>query len=163
MHTVDTINKLYDAFSRLDAAGMAECYAPDVRFRDEAFKLVGRDEVMGMWAMLIDAVQKKGRADWQLTWSQVALEGQSATARWEARYRFSATGRLVHNVIDAHFTLDGRGLILNHHDQFDFWRWSRQALGAPGVLLGWTPFLRKQVRAKARNQLDRYLAHRASS
>jgi hypothetical protein len=158
---MNTIHKLYDAFSRLDADGMAECYAADVRFRDEAFDLHGKAEVMGMWSMLIDAVQKKGRADWQLTWSDVKIEGQSATARWEPRYRFSATGRMVHNIIDAHFTLDGRGLILHHDDRFDFWRWSRQALGAPGLVLGWTPFLRKQVQTKARNQLDRYLASRS--
>ena len=40
-------------------------------------------------------------------------------------------------------------LVIRHVDRFDFWRWSRQALGAPGWLLGWTSLLRGKVRAQA--------------
>ena len=43
-------------------------------------------------------------------------------------------------------------------DSFDFWRWSRQALGTPGAFLGWTPMLRATVRRKASDNLQRYLA-----
>jgi hypothetical protein len=70
------------------------------------------------------------------------------TAHWDAHYTFSATGRAVHNAIDAQFTLRD-GLIVRHVDRFDFWRWSRQALGVPGWLLGWTPLLKAKVRAQA--------------
>ena len=34
------------------------------------------------------------------------------------------------------------GLIAEHDDAFSFYAWSRQALGAAGLLLGWTPLLR---------------------
>ena len=50
------------------------------------------------------------------------------------------------------------GLITRHTDRFDFWRWSRQALGAPGLLLGWSPFLRAKVRGQAAASLRRFLA-----
>ena len=34
-----TITKFYEAFARLDADTMAQCYAPDVTFDDEVFSL----------------------------------------------------------------------------------------------------------------------------
>jgi len=136
---------------------MATCYADAVQFQDEVFTLHGKDQTMGMWRMLCEAVQSKGRADWRLTYSGIEADASTGRAHWEAHYRFSATGRLVHNRIDAKFSFDAQGLILRHHDQFNFWRWSSQALGLPGLVLGWTPFLRSKVRAQAQQNLQRYL------
>ena len=99
-------------------------------------------------------MHSKGQAQWRLQVS--ALTDHSA--HWEPTYLFSATGRVVHNVIDARFEFDAQGLISRHTDRFDFWRWSRQALGAPGLLLGWSPFLRAKVRAQAAASLRRFLA-----
>jgi SnoaL-like domain len=154
----DTLDRFYRAFAALDPDGMAPCYAPDVRFRDPVFTLQGRDEVMGMWRMLCEAVRARGRDDWKLDYSEISADGTQGQAHWDAHYRFSATGRLVLNRIDARMRFDTDGLIVEHTDSFDFWRWSRQALGTPGLLLGWTPLLRNQVRAKARAGLDKYLA-----
>jgi hypothetical protein len=151
-----TIERLYAAFARLDAGAMAACYAQDARFDDEAFSLQGRREIGGMWGMLCDAVQAKGREVWRLEVS--AVTGRSA--HWEPTYLFSATGRTVHNIIDAEFDFDAAGLIKRHRDRFDFWRWARQALGPAGLLLGWTPMLRAKVRAQAAANLKRYLASR---
>ena len=50
------------------------------------------------------------------------------------------------------------GLIAEHDDRFSFWAWSRQALGPPGLLLGWTPLLRSKVGAQARKGLADYRA-----
>ncbi|MEN9670596.1 MAG: hypothetical protein RL018_873, partial [Pseudomonadota bacterium] len=46
-------------------------------------------------------------------------------------------------------------------DSFNFWAWSRQALGAPGLLIGWTPFLRAKVQATANDNLQKFLAKKA--
>src|SRR2546428_315663 len=73
----------------------------------------------------------------------------SGQAQWEARYTFSSTGRKVHNVMEAEFQFQG-GRIAVHHDHFRFWRWSSQALGTAGLLLGWTPMVHNKVRATAR-------------
>ena len=51
-------------------------------------------------------------------------------------------------------------MIVDHVDEFSFWKWSRQALGTKGLLLGWTPFVRRTVRTKARAGLDEFLAAR---
>ncbi len=147
-----TIERFYAAFQQLDGAAMQACYAPNARFEDEAFTLQGREEVGAMWQMLCDAVKAKGMDVWRLEVSQVT----DSSAHWEPHYRFTATGRLVHNVVDAQFTFDAQGLILTHRDRFDFWRWSRQALGAPGLLLGWSGFLRSKVRAQAAKGLAAY-------
>ncbi|TMH06089.1 MAG: DUF4440 domain-containing protein, partial [Betaproteobacteria bacterium] len=66
----------------------------------------------------------------------------------------------VHNAIDARFEFRD-GLVIRHVDRFDFWRWSRQALGAPGWLLGWTSLLRGKVRAQAAKGLAAF--NRASA
>ena len=148
-----TIEQFYKAFASLDSKTMAECYALDATFEDEVFQLRGRTHVGGMWAMLCAAVKKSGRTDWKLEVRDIT----ERSAHWEPTYRFSATGRIVHNVIDAEFEFDSQGLIKRHRDRFDFWRWSRQALGAPGWLLGWSGFLRGKVRRSAARKLDKYL------
>jgi hypothetical protein len=154
-----TIERLYGAFARLDADAMAACYAADASFDDEAFSLRGRDRIGGMWAMLCDAVKAKGRDVWKLEVRDIS----ERSAHWEPTYRFSATGRMVHNIIDAEFSFDSAGLITHHRDRFDFWRWARQALGTPGLLLGWSPMLRNKVRVQAARSLDRFLATRKSA
>jgi hypothetical protein len=149
-----TIEKFYAAFARLDGEAMQACYAPDAQFDDEVFSLRGPREIGGMWRMLCDTTKAKGLAHWKLELSQVT----ERSAHWDAHYLFSATGRKVLNRIDAEFAFDGQGLITRHRDRFDFWSWSRQALGLPGVLLGWSPFLRQKVRAQAAASLKRFLA-----
>ncbi|MFM9926220.1 nuclear transport factor 2 family protein [Variovorax sp. H27-G14] len=153
-----TIERFYSAFAKLDAATMQACYASDAQFDDEAFSLRGRREVGGMWRMLASATQAKGADVWRLSWRDVKADDTTGSAHWDAHYRFSATGRLVDNSVDARFTFTPDGLIATHHDSFAFWTWSRQALGTPGLLLGWTPMLRKKVRATAAGNLSNYLA-----
>ena len=150
----DTITRFDAAFELLDGAVMQACYAPDATFEGEVFTLVGQRQVGGMWRMLCEATAAKGSAAWRLEASQIT----ERSAHWEPHYRFSATGRLVHNIIDAEFEFTPSGLIRKHRDRFSFWRWSRQALGTPGLLLGWTPILRNKVRAQAAANLAMYLA-----
>jgi hypothetical protein len=156
-----TLSRFYSAFVDLDAKTMASCYAESVRFDDPAFSLRGRDQAGGMWRMLCAATQAKGRDAWKLEFRDIHADASSGSAHWEAHYRFSATGRLVHNIIDAEFTFNPDGLIATHRDHFNFWRWSRQALGAPGLLLGWTSFLQAKVRSQARLNLQKFLASKA--
>ena len=153
-----TIAKLYTAFAALDADTMASCYSADATFDDPAFSLKGRTEIAGMWRMLCEATQAKGRKDWKLEFNQVQADASTGRAHWEAHYRFNVTGRLVHNLIDAEFTFTPDGLIATHKDDFNFWRWTVQALGIPGFVLGWTGWFKAKVRAQTRTILAKYLA-----
>lgn len=144
------IQTFYEAFSRKDYVTMGACYHPDATFRDEAFDLRG-PEVPAMWHMLCE----RGK-DLRIVFSEVAADEHRGSANWEAWYTFSKSGRKVHNVIHAEFTFKD-GKILTHHDTFPFHRWARQALGLPGLLLGWTGFFRKKVQATAMDGLRKFM------
>ncbi|WP_430460247.1 nuclear transport factor 2 family protein [Thalassolituus sp. LLYu03] len=146
----DLITTFYTAFSQRDYATMAACYHPQARFNDPVFSLAGED-IGHMWRMLCERAEQ-----FSLTFTVTERNGQ-VTAHWEPRYRFSQTGRMVHNIIDARFRFQD-GLIIEHDDVFSFWRWSRQALGMAGVLLGWTPLLQQKVKAQAGKGLRAFIA-----
>ena len=156
MHpNAELIQRFYIAFAALDARTMQACYASDARFRDEAFTLEGAAQIGAMWHMLCGATKEKGRDVWRLEFSGIEADATRGRAHWEAHYRFSTTGRMVHNVIEAEFTFRD-GLIHTQTDRFPFWRWARQALGPPGWLLGWTPLLQAKVRRTAMANLARF-------
>jgi len=143
------ITRFYEAFAARDHQRMAVCYRDDVRFSDEVFPDLRGPRVKAMWRMLCERGE-----DLVVTFSDVEADDRSGSARWEAVYTFRATGRRVHNRISARFRFHD-GLIVEHRDAFDFWAWSRQALGAAGWLLGWSPLLKGKVRRTAGRQLDR--------
>lgn len=150
MHpNADLITRFYTAFSARDHEGMAACYHDDVRFCDEVFPDLRGSRAGAMWRMLCE----RGK-DLVVTFADVEADDQTGSASWEALYTFTATGRKVRNRITARFRFQD-GKIIEHRDSFDFWAWSRQALGPAGWLLGWTPALRRKVQRTAGRQLDR--------
>ncbi|MCX8490265.1 MAG: nuclear transport factor 2 family protein, partial [Cyclobacteriaceae bacterium] len=92
---------------------------------------------------------------------EVKADDRKGSCHWVAAYSFSHTGRNVINKIDASFEFK-EGLILRHIDRFAFWKWSRMALGTPGLLLGWSPFLQNKVRATALAGLKKFMAENAT-
>lgn len=151
------IEAFYAAFGALDTDAMATLYAEDVRFDDPVFALEGRESVMAMWRMLCEGVTAKDRVDWSLEARSIRADAYEGSAHWQARYRFSRTDRLVLNRSDAHFVFRD-GLVIRHVDTFDLWRWSRQALGVPGWLLGWSGFMRRKIRTQAASRLEAWRA-----
>ncbi|MCF1490842.1 nuclear transport factor 2 family protein [Pseudomonas mosselii] len=133
------ITRFYQAFQRLDAEAMVACYSEDIVFSDPVFGTLRGRDAGDMWRMLTARAK-----DFTLTFDDVRSDG----AHWVATYLFSQTGRVVVNDIQARFVIRD-GLICQHDDIFDLWRWARQALGMPGVLLGWTPMLQNKVRQQA--------------
>lgn len=152
--TSDVVNEFYTAFAALDAEAMVACYADDVVFGDPAFgELVGRD-AGDMWRMLC-----AGGSDLVVEHEVLEETATSTRVHWVAHYTFTGTGRPVTNHVTATMRLvDGQ--IVDHRDRFDLWAWSRQALGLPGLLLGWAPPFQARVRAMARSTLRRFQADR---
>lgn len=146
-----TIQKLYSALQNLDHEGMIECYHLNATFEDPVFSLNSKDEIAGMWTMLC-----KRAKEFEFHFDEVEAEEHEGKARLKAKYLFSQTGRMVYNQINARFKFKD-GLILEHVDSFDFWRWSRQALGLPGLIFGWTSFLQKKVQKKAYKNMKRFM------
>jgi ketosteroid isomerase-like protein len=145
------IEHFYQSFQRKDYRSMAACYHPDATFSDEVFSLKNGKEIAAMWHFLCESGK-----DLYIEYAGVQADELSGRAHWEAHYTFSRTGRKVHNMIEASFELrDGK--IIRHVDRFPFWRWSQQAFGLTGWLLGWTPFLKNKVRDTAMSGLLRFI------
>ncbi|MES2305809.1 MAG: nuclear transport factor 2 family protein [Gemmatimonadota bacterium] len=145
------IATFYDAFGRRDADAMVACYHPQVEFSDPVFGELRGARAGAMWRMLC----ARGK-DLRVVARDVDADDRLGRAHWDAWYTFSGTGRQVHNAIDAEFEFRD-GLILRHHDHFDLWRWSRQALGITGALLGWSSLVRGKIQRQATASLDRYI------
>jgi ketosteroid isomerase-like protein len=146
--STQTVESLYAAFNRRDGEAMAALYAPDGHFRDPVFGDLTGAEAGAMWRMLTRTARDL----------KVELaEHDAQSAHWIAHYTFSATGRPVVNDVRARIVVTD-GLITDHVDEFSFWKWSRQALGTKGLLLGWTPFLRRKVGGTAKAGLDKFIA-----
>jgi ketosteroid isomerase-like protein len=149
------IERFYTAFAKRDADAMVACYHDEIEFSDPVFgKLVGA-RAKDMWRMLCARAK-----DLEITFSDITADDERGAAHWEARYPFTATGRRVHNVIEARFRFRD-GLILRHDDSFDLWRWSGMALGPIGKVFGWLPPLQRSIQKKALAGLDLYQAKSA--
>ncbi len=145
------IERFYAALGRGDGDAMASCYARDARFSDPAFGELRDAEPGAMWRMLCS---RPSGLEVELV--EHDADANTGSARWVARYTFTDTGRRVVNDVCARFVF-ADGLIAEQRDEFDFHRWARQALGPAGLLLGWTPLLRRAVQRKARAALHAYI------
>ena len=146
----ELIRRFYEAFDRRDGDAMAVCYAPYARFDDPVFPGLLGDEPGDMWRMLTARAD-----DLKVELREHEAGDTTGSAHWIATYTFTQTGRPVVNDVRATFRFRD-GLIAEHRDSFSFHSWSRQALGTPGLLLGWTPILRNATRKKARAGLDEF-------
>ena len=89
-------------------------------------------------------------------------EADRGSAHWDADYTFSGTGRHVHNEIDASFRVRERADRRPPRSTSTSTRWTRQALGPVGLLLGWSPPVQNKVRGQARENLHDFMADRLS-
>ena len=147
----DVIVKFYTAFANANVEKMCECYHPNVQFNDPAFGFLNGNEVFQMWRMLIE----RSNGNIKIDFSNINANEHLGSARWIATYRFSKTNRKVVNRIAAKFLFKD-GLIIKHTDDFDIWKWSRQAFGIKGILLGWTGFMQNKIQQQARMSLKKY-------
>ncbi len=153
MYTAEQlISNFYTSFNKLDAAAMNACYSRDIVFYDPVFELLRGDQVRSMWEMLC-----KNAKDFSLTFGNIKDLGDNYyTCDWVATYTFSKTGRKVINQVKANMKIEN-GEIVEHSDGFSIHRWSRQALGFSGWLLGWNSFFQRKIKNTARKGLLKYM------
>lgn len=145
-------DRFYSAFAKGDAETMTSLYADQVEFEDPAFGKLKGDRAKMMWNMLLERSQGNLKIDYSI----IKATENTVLVNWEARYPFSKTGRHIHNKISAQITIED-GKIVKHTDYFNLWKWSQQALGLKGLLMGWTPFFRKKLQQQTRILLERYI------
>lgn len=145
------IETFYAAFASGNAAGMRNCYHENVIFQDPAFGILKGKDVGDMWTMLIE----RSKSNLAISFFDIEANTSAGSARWVAEYLFSRTNRKVINQIQADFEFKD-GLIIRHTDHFDLWKWSKQAIGLLGVLLGWTGYMQKKIQNQAIQSLRKY-------
>ncbi len=152
MNNEQVIHRFYRAFQKLDYKTMQDCYRLDVVFSDPVFGLLQNGEPQAMWQLLCTRA-----TDFSLTYGKIKLiDDEYASCEWVATYLFSASKRKIINKITAHLRIvDGK--IIEHTDQFNLYRWARQAFGFSGILLGWTSWMQNKIRHNARASLKNFI------
>jgi ketosteroid isomerase-like protein len=145
------LTTFYSRFKEKDFKGMQDCYEDNATFSDPVFTNLNAVQAKAMWEMLI----KRGK-DLTIEFSNIKADDHSGSGEWTAYYTFSATGNKVVNRIRSTFRF-ANGKIIEHTDHFNFYKWSRQALGLNGWLLGWSPFLHHKVAETAKNGLSLFM------
>ena len=152
MSNKEVLESFYTAFQKGDAQAMASLYHPDGYFSDPVFQALTADEAGSMWTMLLE----RSNGNLTIDFHSIEESDDAISCTWKAKYLFSKTERPVHNIIRTKMTIEDEKIII-HEDTFDFWKWSRMALGTTGLLLGWTPFLKKKVRTQAQTSLQNFI------
>jgi len=131
---------------------MAACYHNEAVFSDPVFSNLQGEQIGAMWSML--CLQAKTL---EIDFYDVVVDGDRGQATWEARYAFGKPPRPVHNTIHAEFEFQ-EGKIIRHVDTFNFWKWSRMALGPLGLLLGWQKGVKKKIQDQAFTNLKKFIS-----
>jgi ketosteroid isomerase-like protein len=148
----ELVNKFYTAFGKLDYNTMNSCYNDDIVFYDPAFGLLKGQEAKAMWEMMC-----KNAKEFSLSFNNIKkLDDEFSTCDWVATYTFSKTGKKVINKIRANMKF-ADGKIIEHSDAFNLHKWSAQALGFSGWLLGWNRFFQQKIKNTARQNLLHFM------
>ena len=148
---MNVIEKFYLALQHLDYKTMQSCYDEQATFHDPMFGQLNAHEVKAMWQMLCQKAE-----NFSMEYKNVVYHGKTGSCDLVAHYTFSQTKRKVTNRIHSTFILKG-DKILQQNDDFSFWKWSRQALGLPGLLLGWFPPFQNKVSGAAQQRLKKFI------
>lgn len=98
--------------------------------------------------------------DLTLTYSNIETTEKSGSAKWEAVYTFSKTGKKIINSIQAEFEFK-EGKIIKHTDSFNLNKWFLNAFGWKGYLFIAIPFFQFKFKKKVRQTLESFIAHQS--
>ena len=153
MSNKDLIKKFYTSFSKSDHQGMTSCYHNDVVFKDPAFGTLRNGRPAQMWEMLLS----KAKGNISISFDNIQADENTGSATWTAIYEYGPKKRKVINNVSAEFTFQD-GKIIQHTDTFDLWKWTKQAMGPVGYLLGWSSFIKSKIQKTTNSQLDAFIA-----
>lgn len=141
----------YDAFARQDAASMNALYSDQATFSDPIFPKLNAQETQAMWAMLCQSAK-----NFSLSYEIREVGSDFVVVGWTAKYSFGPAGRDVENSVSAMLRFHD-DKIVEHRDEFNFYRWARQALGFAGAVFGYIPFFQFKVQTTARINLQKFI------
>ncbi len=152
MTNTETIYHFYSSLQEGNIEDLLSCYDPQVRFSDPAFGELQGEHAHYMWRMLVSKMSSEIKIDVNHVYDQ----NGRIHCSWTADYAFGKKQRKVHNVVSSTFTFKNNRII-THDDFFDLWSWTRQALGAPGYLLGWSSLMQRKMVERNQLYLKKYM------
>lgn len=152
MSNIELVEKFYTSFSKRDAKGMTECYHEEIVFQDPVFGTLKGERAVKMWEMLLS----RGSESTTIVFENIKVTEENGSATWIAKYTYGENNRKVTNIVNANFKFKD-GKIIEHIDYFDLWKWTKQAIGVVGYLVGWTPFMKSKIQKTTNQQLEDYI------
>lgn len=152
MDNKQVIQKFYTAFAEGDAETMISCYNDDIIFSDPAFGTLKGINAKAMWKMLLS--NKKSQA--KVTFNNIEANDDSGSVCWTANYNYGPKAKKVENHVNAKFEFKN-GKISKHTDDFNLWKWTQQALGVSGYLLGWSNFMKNKIQGETSKKLNAFM------
>lgn len=143
--------EFYTTFANKDSDKLKQYYSTNVIFKDPAFGTLKGEDVFSMWEMLF----QKGK-DLEVSFNIEKEDKDTVIVKWIANYTFSKTKRKVENHVTATLRFSDNKII-EHIDNFDFYNWSKQALGGVGILLGGTKWFQRKFNKEATSSLHKYI------
>ena len=153
MSNSELVSKFYEAFANSDSRAMAECYHENIMFKDPAFGQLKGERAGKMWEMLLS----RAKGELKVEFSDISADEETGNALWVATYFYGPKKRKVINHVSASFKFK-EGKIIEHVDDFDTWKWSKQAIGLPGYLLGWSGFMKNKIQKTTNGLLDKFMS-----
>jgi ketosteroid isomerase-like protein len=144
----ETIDHFYSSFKNSDVNGMIDCYAENIHFSDPIFGTLRGEKAKAMWMMLLERSKGNLSINYEVT--------SPTSAKWIATYHYGPKKRKVINEINAYFEFKD-GKISKHTDHFDLAKWSRQALGVTGIVLGKTKWFQRKISENVNSSLERFM------
>lgn len=155
MNNNELIEKFYNSFLNGNVEEMTACYHDDIVFQDPVFGMLKGEEAIKMWEMLLSRRTESTK----ISFDNIQTTEAGGSASWTAKYIYGAKKRKVTNVVHANFKFK-EGKIIQHIDSFDLWKWTQQAMGAVGYLMGWTPFMKNKIQKTTKQQLDSFMSRK---
>ncbi|MEI6864523.1 hypothetical protein [Flavicella sp.] len=96
------------------------------------------------------------KKDTIINFDNIQATPENGKVNWVAEYLYGNKKRKVVNLVSANFKFKDNKII-EHFDTFDLWKWSRQAFGIQGFLIGWTTSMKNKIQLTANKKLNEFI------
>ncbi len=154
LHLSPIVTQFFEAFAKHDWRSIARCYHDKASYSDPLFPDLRGERIVYMWYQMLGtagAKQTHSMNDLNLEYRILFGDERKAQVEWTANYVYA--GRYVR--IEGLTTLaiwDDK--IVRHVNEYNFWRWIRQAKGLTGLVFGGLPAYQRNVQRSAQSLVD---------
>lgn len=135
---------------------MLDYYHKNVVYDDVGFGKQKGENAKAVWQFLIENVDKNA----VITFSNIQTFATTGQVNWSTTYYFGK--RKIKNNITATFRFQDDKIIY-HKDDYSLWKWSQQAFGILGYLIGWSPVFHWLIRWQMQQNLRTFIENESDN